>query len=267
MKRIRAGWASGSPLRWPRTWSLRSSSSTRCSRSATRSSASCCSAAWEDLGATGRTIVFVSHNMQAITSLCDRTILLEKGRVVLDGPDWRRRHGISRGAFRRGLAPGWPNLATRPATTSFASARSGRCSRTAPSQRASTFAARSGSKSTSRCFARPSTPSSRRSSSSTAKAGRVQRDRHASALARTTSPRDYSSRPGYPPTCSTRGSSSSRRRWSSSPPRGSASTPAVRDALSFHVHDPGDGDSSRGLYLASWRGSVRPLLDLTVEER
>jgi lipopolysaccharide transport system ATP-binding protein len=34
----------------------------------------------------GRTVILVSHNMAAITSICDRGILLEKGRVVADGP-------------------------------------------------------------------------------------------------------------------------------------------------------------------------------------
>ena len=33
----------------------------------------------------GRTILFVSHNMGAIRSLCDRAILIDQGRVVLDG--------------------------------------------------------------------------------------------------------------------------------------------------------------------------------------
>jgi lipopolysaccharide transport system ATP-binding protein len=34
----------------------------------------------------GRTIVFVSHNMSSVRRLCDRTVLLEKGRVTFDGP-------------------------------------------------------------------------------------------------------------------------------------------------------------------------------------
>lgn len=34
----------------------------------------------------GRTIIFVSHNMQAIRSLCSRAILLERGTLVADGP-------------------------------------------------------------------------------------------------------------------------------------------------------------------------------------
>lgn len=34
----------------------------------------------------GRTVLFVSHNMQAVTSLCRRAILLDGGRVAADGP-------------------------------------------------------------------------------------------------------------------------------------------------------------------------------------
>ena len=34
----------------------------------------------------GRTVLFVSHNMAAVKSLCDRAILLDRGRVVADGP-------------------------------------------------------------------------------------------------------------------------------------------------------------------------------------
>ena len=45
-----------------------------------------CLGRMEDLGATGRTVVFVSHQLQAVAQLCDRAILLEDGRVVLDGP-------------------------------------------------------------------------------------------------------------------------------------------------------------------------------------
>lgn len=33
----------------------------------------------------GRTILFVSHNMPAISSLCNRTILLNKGKIIKDG--------------------------------------------------------------------------------------------------------------------------------------------------------------------------------------
>ncbi len=45
-----------------------------------------CLGRMEDMSNSGRTIVFVSHQMQAVAQLCDRAILLEKGGVVLDGP-------------------------------------------------------------------------------------------------------------------------------------------------------------------------------------
>jgi lipopolysaccharide transport system ATP-binding protein len=34
---------------------------------------------------TGRTVLFVSHNMDAIRTLCPRTILLQNGKMLLDG--------------------------------------------------------------------------------------------------------------------------------------------------------------------------------------
>ncbi|HEY9709637.1 MAG TPA: ABC transporter ATP-binding protein [Oculatellaceae cyanobacterium] len=40
----------------------------------------------DDVSETGRTVLFVSHNMAAIQNLCSRTILLEKGGIKLDGP-------------------------------------------------------------------------------------------------------------------------------------------------------------------------------------
>jgi lipopolysaccharide transport system ATP-binding protein len=40
----------------------------------------------EDAAQTGRTVLFVSHNMPAITRLCSRAILLEEGRIIKDGP-------------------------------------------------------------------------------------------------------------------------------------------------------------------------------------
>ncbi len=33
----------------------------------------------------GRTVIFVSHNLAAIRSLCNRSIMLEHGAILLDG--------------------------------------------------------------------------------------------------------------------------------------------------------------------------------------
>ena len=40
----------------------------------------------EEIGASGRTVIFVSHSMPAMLRLCSRGILLEKGQVIADGP-------------------------------------------------------------------------------------------------------------------------------------------------------------------------------------
>ena len=40
----------------------------------------------QDFRRAGRTIVFVSHSLQAVTQLCDRAIWLEKGRIKVQGP-------------------------------------------------------------------------------------------------------------------------------------------------------------------------------------
>jgi homopolymeric O-antigen transport system ATP-binding protein len=40
----------------------------------------------EDVAHQGRTVIFVSHNMLAVDSLCTRAICLHEGRAVLEGP-------------------------------------------------------------------------------------------------------------------------------------------------------------------------------------
>ena len=45
-----------------------------------------CLGKMEDVASHGRTVLFVSHNMSAITRLCPRTILLQAGQVIADGP-------------------------------------------------------------------------------------------------------------------------------------------------------------------------------------
>ncbi|MEM9403023.1 MAG: ABC transporter ATP-binding protein [Pseudomonadota bacterium] len=44
-----------------------------------------CIGKMQDVGREGRTVLFVSHNMPAISSLCDRAIMLESGRLTMDG--------------------------------------------------------------------------------------------------------------------------------------------------------------------------------------
>lgn len=45
-----------------------------------------CLGKMQEVSRTGRTILFVSHNMPAVTRLCQRALLLANGAVVQDGP-------------------------------------------------------------------------------------------------------------------------------------------------------------------------------------
>jgi lipopolysaccharide transport system ATP-binding protein len=68
----------------------------------------------ETLGKQGRTVLFVSHDMPALTRLCSRAILLDGGRFVMDGP----AHEVVAAYLRSGLgtaaAREWPDLASAP---------------------------------------------------------------------------------------------------------------------------------------------------------
>jgi lipopolysaccharide transport system ATP-binding protein len=58
-----------------------------------------------DISAEGRTVLFVSHSMQAIARLCKRAILLDAGRIAHDGPT----HQVVTSYLGSGLG----NIATR----------------------------------------------------------------------------------------------------------------------------------------------------------
>jgi lipopolysaccharide transport system ATP-binding protein len=45
-----------------------------------------CLGKMESVGRSGRTVIFVSHNMPAITRLCERVLVLQRGRIALDAP-------------------------------------------------------------------------------------------------------------------------------------------------------------------------------------
>ena len=53
-----------------------------------------------EIGATGRTVLFISHSMQSLLRLCPRIILLDQGGVVADGA----AHDVVRTYLEKGLA-------------------------------------------------------------------------------------------------------------------------------------------------------------------
>jgi lipopolysaccharide transport system ATP-binding protein len=68
----------------------------------------------QDIGAQGRTVVFVSHDISAVTRLCSRCILLNNGTVKADGP----AHEVASIYLTSGLgtsaAREWPILEQAP---------------------------------------------------------------------------------------------------------------------------------------------------------
>ena len=221
-----------------------------------------CLGRMQDLGETGRTIVFVSHNMQAITQLCDRSILLDQGSIELDGPssDVVRRYleEHAGAAARAQLAAAGERARGRPRAHSLGPCRgcTGRARRGGRRQAAG------------RDRARPDDPAPRRGrhhaedqARRRSGAGRVQRHRH---------------RPAVAPSRLRPGTMSSRRGSRNLLNEGLVNVgvsvvklavkfhhhAGVHDAVSFHVRDPGEGDSSRGHYLGSW--AVRPLIEWTL---
>ena len=68
----------------------------------------------QDIGQKGHTVLFVSHNMLAITQLCERAILIDKGRVVQEGPS----HEVVRSYLSAGMTAmgeqSWPDPAASP---------------------------------------------------------------------------------------------------------------------------------------------------------
>jgi len=73
-----------------------------------------CLGKMEEVAKEGRTVCFVSHNMPAITRLCQRTILLDQGRILSDGPSHQvvttyLKSGVGTSAVRE-----WPDLKKAP---------------------------------------------------------------------------------------------------------------------------------------------------------
>ena len=76
------------------TWSRKFSSSTRCWRSATVEFQKKCLGKMQEVSKGGRTVLFVSHNLAAVSSLTTRGVVLNAGRVVFNGPSSGRDRAL-----------------------------------------------------------------------------------------------------------------------------------------------------------------------------
>lgn len=67
-----------------------------------------------DVTKEGRTVLFVSHNMAAMQSLCDRVIWLDQGRVVEDGNTDQVVSRYLQTSYSSVTAQNWPDRRTAP---------------------------------------------------------------------------------------------------------------------------------------------------------
>jgi lipopolysaccharide transport system ATP-binding protein len=73
-----------------------------------------CLGKMQDISRSGRTILFVSHNMPAITRLCSRAVLIGEGRVLEDGPADRVVARYLSSELGTEAQRHWPDLAEAP---------------------------------------------------------------------------------------------------------------------------------------------------------
>jgi lipopolysaccharide transport system ATP-binding protein len=73
-----------------------------------------CLSKMEDVRQHGRTVLFVSHNMSAITRLCRRAILIAGGTIQQDGPAAQVTSSYLLSSFKSTAERMWPDLATAP---------------------------------------------------------------------------------------------------------------------------------------------------------
>jgi homopolymeric O-antigen transport system ATP-binding protein len=70
----------------------------------------------ENIGQGGRTVLFVSHSMPAVTRLCSRAILLGEGRLIKDGPCHEIVSAYLNADFGSSSFREWPDVRVAPGT-------------------------------------------------------------------------------------------------------------------------------------------------------
>jgi lipopolysaccharide transport system ATP-binding protein len=225
-----------------------------------------CLGRMQDFGESGRTVLFVSHNMQAIARLCERTILLDDGTVVRDGPSaevvanyLQTGHGSASFRAWSDDEPAWSD--------GVAALRWARVVQDDETVDTADVRRPIGIEIAFRVLQRgqPLFP----------KLKVVTGDGDIVFNAFDTSsrwdeapePGDYVATAWIPPNFLNEGFASVDVTICSLDAPKFRPHSGERDVLSFHVHDPGEGDSARGQFTGRLRGAVRPLLDWTVEER
>ena len=224
-----------------------------------------CLGRMEDIGASGRTVLFVSHNMQAMTRLCDRVVLLDGGRVVEDGESSAVVARYLQSGLGTGSHRSWPDVATAPGDD-LTRLRSVRIVDERGTQLdAVDVRQRIGIEVGFRVLrlGEPVFPKLKVLDRQGAVAFNVMDT--AERWRTPAAPGDYVSTAWIPGNLLNEGLTAVDVSICSLGSPKLFPHASERSAVAFHVQDPGVGDSSRGQFAGQWTGAVRPKLDWTVE--
>jgi homopolymeric O-antigen transport system ATP-binding protein len=226
-----------------------------------------CLGRMESLGESGRTVIFVSHNMQTVAQLCDRAILLERGQVVLDGDSSEVVARYLQSGLGSGSSRVWPDDASAPGDDLVR-------------LRAARVVGEDGEPLDAVDVRRPvgiqiAFRVLRRGVPVMPKFKLIDKRGDVAFNAFDTAPRwqEPSATGEYVATAWIPGNLLNEGLYSADIAVCSIAAPKLhhhfqeRSAVAFHVQDPGDGDSARGVFTGQWRGVMRPLLRWSVEER
>jgi lipopolysaccharide transport system ATP-binding protein len=226
-----------------------------------------CLGRMEELSDTGRTLIFVSHQMQSISQLCDRALQLSGGRIVDDGPagDVVARYLQTVTGSESEII--WPELETAPGSK-WARLRSVRVVSEDGSTSSAIDVREPIGIEIGFTVLLPNVPLF-------PKIKVYDRDGNVAFNAMDTSPRwhedpapgDYVSTAWIPPNLLNEGLIAVDVDICAFGLHKLSSRAGKREAVSFYVEDPGEGDSAKGLFSGQWKGVVRPLLEWSTEER
>jgi lipopolysaccharide transport system ATP-binding protein len=224
-----------------------------------------CLGRMEDLGQSGRTVLFVSHQMQAVAQLCDRAIWLERGGIAGDGPSSDVVARYLQAGYGSGSSREWTDIEAAPGNdlvrlTSVRVVQDGQEASAVDVRRPVGLeigftVAREGEP----LFPKIKVIDQRGDVVFNA----MDTDERWHRAVR---PRAYLSTAWIPGNLLNEGLISVQVGICSVSTHRLDHHVSVHDAVSFHVQDPGEGDSARGRFTGQWKGVVRPLLDWTTEE-
>jgi lipopolysaccharide transport system ATP-binding protein len=223
-----------------------------------------CLGRMEDFGANGRTVLFVSHNLQAVSQLCDRAILIEEGRIARDGPSGDVVAHYLQTTAGTGSSRTWDDLQSAPGDD-LVRLRSVRIvDRNGKTADYVDVREPVGVEIAFRVLreGEPVVPKLKLVADGRIAFNAMDIDER---WHEPSPPGDYVATAWVPGNYLNEGLMSVDAAVCSIRSPKLHHHVSVYEAVSFHVQDPGEGDSARGTFTGQWRGVVRPLLDWTVD--